>query len=360
MPLDKEFPCSGDTVYGHYNPFEVDAIVPYPTVGSQDEVGTLESLRLYSRCLTIAGHFLQYEAGDLSGKFGQLNNLEQLAQEWSDSNLPVLGLNSIIGRSVVIHRMENNYRWSCATIKPKVSKTSREIAAIASFDDPRNLIVGYVRFRQVEFFDGSLSDAWIETYLKHRDTNKKVTYGHNWSVYVNQVGADAFNTVDSVRCIASGFLWNPFLAKLDEQYKSQCNPKNSLKCALGDIAGRNGPLVVGGDRQVYSDPNLPFTGNFSVLNRALIISMANNSNTPLACANIKLDKHLISNIVVQKIPAFTVAKFMHHMRTLLNAAEWLVVAEVQKIRELSNNECVQILVHFYGTQGRRAPLRANY
>lgn len=325
--MDKEFPCSGDTVYGHFNPFEIDSsIVPYPSVGSVD----------------------QYETGDLSGKFGFLNNLDEKKSEFIDFNLPVLGVNSVIGRSLVVHKRDNNFRWSCGTIRPKVGKTSREIVAIASFDDPRNLIFGYVRFRQIEFFDGSLSDTWIETYLKHRDTNKKPSYGHKWSIYVNSVGADAFNAIDSVRCIAGGYLWNPYLSKLDDSYEVDCNPKNTLKCALGDLKGRNGPLVIGGDRQVYSDSNLPFTGNYSVLNRALIISMHNYSNTVLACANIKLDKHLISNIVIQKIPAFTVAKFMHHMRSLLSAPEWLVVAEVQKTKDLSNNECVQILVHFYG------------
>lgn len=328
--MDKEFPCSGDTVYGHYNPFEFDtSIIPAPGLGSVDE----------------------YETGDLSGKFGLLSDLDQKSMEFIDFNLPVLGPYSVIGRSMVIHKHANNFRWSCATIKPKVSKTSREIVSIASFDDPRNLVLGYVRFRQVEYFDGSLSNTWIESNLKYRDTNnKKISYGHRWSVFVNSVGADAYNTVDSVRCLAGGYIWNPYLAKLDDLYKSLCTQKNALRCALGDLTGRNGPLVIGGDKQIHSDTNLPFTGNFSVLNRALIISMANNSNTVLACANIKLDKHLLSNIVIQKIPAFTVAKFMQHMRSLLNIADWLAVAEVQKTRDLNNNECVQILVHFYGNK----------
>ncbi|KAI2803497.1 hypothetical protein BLOT_007628 [Blomia tropicalis] len=338
VPLDKEFPCSGDTVYGHYNPFDTESqIVPYPSVGSVDE----------------------YETGDLSGKFGLLDNLAERTSEFIDSNLPVIGVNSVIGRSLVVHKKDNNFRWSCATIRPKVGKTSREIVSIASFDDPRNLIYGYVRFRQVEYFDGSLSNAWIETYLKHRSTNKKITYGHNWSIFVNSVGADAFNAIDSVRCLAGGFLWNPYLAKIDESYQSDCNPQNGLRCALGDLSGRNGPLAIGGDRQIYSDTSLPFTGNFSAMNRALIISMQNGSTTALACANIKLDKHLISNIVIQKIPAFTVAKFMSHMRTLLNAADWLVVAEVQKAKELSNNECIQILVHFYGDEAWRLQSEFN-
>ncbi|KAH9530052.1 hypothetical protein DERF_003891 [Dermatophagoides farinae] len=308
VPLDKEFPCSGDILYGHYNPFEIDSqIGPLPSIGSVDE----------------------YETGDLSGKFG---------------------INSVIGRSIVIHREENNFRWTCATIKPKVAKNEREIIAIASFDDPRNLIQGYIRFRQIEYWDGSLSDTWIETYLAYRGSNKKTTYGHKWSVYVNQVGADAYNQIDSVRCLAGGFLWNPFLVSIDKSYKHECNPKHPLRCALGDISGRHEPLVIGGDRRIYSDVNLPLVGNNSIINRALVISMQNQSDTSLACTNIKLDKHLLSTIVVQKVPAFTVAKFMHHMRLKLNTTEWLVVPEIQKAKEMNNDECIQIMVHFYGDE----------
>lgn len=330
VPMDKEFPCSGDILYGHYNPFEIDSLIgPLPSIGSVDE----------------------YETGDLSGKFGLLNNLGSLINEYADFSLPLKGINSVIGRSVVIHKEENNFRWACSTIKPKVQKGQREVLAIASFDDPRNLVQGYVRFRQIEYWDGSLSDTWIETYLSYRDNNKKTTYGHKWSIYVNQVGADAYNQIDSVRCLAGGFLWNPYLSNTESKnYKTDCNPKNPLRCALGDLSGRHEPLVIGGDRQVYSDINLPLVGNNSIINRALVISMRNHSETALACTNIKMDKHLLSTIVVQKVPAFTVAKFMHHMRLKLNATEWLVVPEIQKSKELNNDECIQIMVHFYGDE----------
>lgn len=34
---------------------------------------------------------------------------------------------------------------------------------------------------------------------------------HKWSVYVNQVGADAEVRSEKTRCIAAGYLWNPYL-----------------------------------------------------------------------------------------------------------------------------------------------------
>lgn len=324
--MDKEFPCSADTVHGHYDPFEVDSSIgPFPGIGSTDE----------------------YQTGDLSGKYGLIDNVERVHKNVLDSNLPVLGVNSVVGRSIVFFK-KDNYQWACGTINPVLGKKDREISAIASFDDPRHLVHGYVMFKQIEYYDGSLSDVSIEVSLKHRDKNKKVTYGHSWQIYVNPVGADAYNGVDSVRCLAGGYIWNPYLAKMDDVYKKVCNVRQPLQCALGDLSGRLGPLSIGGDRGVYSDSVLPFTGNYSVLNRALVIFRNNNTQTPLACTNIKLNKHLTSNVVIQKNPNFSVAKFMQHMREQISTSEWLVAAEVQKTKEIKNNECVQILVHFYG------------
>jgi len=85
----------------------------------------------------------------------------------------------------------------------------------------------------------------------------------------------------------------------------------------------------------------------------LLYSKKNGSSIPIACANIKPDIHLVSNVAVKKNPAFTVAKFMHHMRTLLNTTDWLIVADVQFTKEIVNNECVQLSVNFYGSEAHK-------
>jgi hypothetical protein len=330
VPIDKEFPCSSDAVYGHYNPFGIDvAVGPSPKVGSVD----------------------QYEVGDLSGKFGPLDNKMKERIEFIDLNLALHGQNSIIGRSVVIHKKEKSFRWVCGTIRAEEKKDkAREIVALASFDEPRNLISGYIRFKQFEYDDGGMSDTWMEIDLRYPGlNNRNITHGHEWAIYVNQVGEDAFNQIDSVRCLAAGYRWNPYLSKDDiETYKKHCNPSNALRCAMGDLSGRHGPLSIGSDRKIVSDINIPFTGNYSVMGRSIVIFKNNGSSIPIACANIKPDIHLVSSVAIKKNPAFTVAKFMHHMRSLLNTTDWLVVADVQATKEIINNECVQLTVNFYG------------
>lgn len=336
VPADREFPCSSDSVYGHYNPLRIDVSVgPLPGASTTD----------------------QYELGDISGKFGLLTHMPMAKLEFVDHNLPLFGTNSIIGRSIVIHKKEKSSRWVCGTIQVDVDKQkAREVVAIASFDDPRHAVSGYVRFKQIEYKDGSLSPTWMEVSLRHGGSgqgagqhNRNVTEGHSWSIFVNQVGADAFNDVPTVKCLAAGFKWNPYLSASDNKYyKTDCNPHNILRCEMGDLTGKHGPLVIGGKRIQISDENLPLVGNFSIINRSLVIFTEKRNNLKMACANIKPDVHLVSSIAVRRHPTFTVARFMDHVRDSLESAPWLISPDLDQTKLIINGECIQISIHFYG------------
>lgn len=75
-------PCSNENVMGHFNPYGMN-ISTSPSPGN----GTVD----------------QYEIGDISGKFGSLADQNQFENSYKDSNMPLSGPNSIIGRSLVIH-----------------------------------------------------------------------------------------------------------------------------------------------------------------------------------------------------------------------------------------------------------------
>lgn len=85
--------CSQQFTGGHWNPHNV--MYSAPVVNGSDD---------------------QYESGDLSGKFGSLSKLNAISMTYVDQNLPLFGANSVIGRSVVIHRDEDGSRWTCANI----------------------------------------------------------------------------------------------------------------------------------------------------------------------------------------------------------------------------------------------------
>ena len=84
-------PCGPAATGGHFNPLNVPAGACSPATPNLCEMG------------------------DLSGKHGELLNL--VTADWTkyDSYLPLSGTNSIIGRSVVIHKPDGS-RWVCADI----------------------------------------------------------------------------------------------------------------------------------------------------------------------------------------------------------------------------------------------------
>ncbi|CAB0029439.1 unnamed protein product [Trichogramma brassicae] len=195
VEIDLEFPCDDTTLYGHWNPLGVDPnAAPPPTTGSSD----------------------QYELGDLSGKFGTLDGRKHYDSVYNDTQLPLFGPRSIIGRSIVVHKKEKNLRWACTTIERGYSPAeAREIRAIASFHHPNGFAYGYIRMTQLIYKDGSQSDTVIEVNLRHPGKyNTNVTRNHNWAIYVNPVGVDATVKVRNTRCVAGGYRWNPYFTQL--------------------------------------------------------------------------------------------------------------------------------------------------
>lgn len=147
------FPCEATTIYDHWNPRNVNPKgSPPPQEGSTDA----------------------YEMGDLSGKFGTLDHLTDLVASYNDTNIPLFGYETVLGRSIVIHKKMKNVRWACSSLERGYSpQESREIRAIASFHHPKGHAYGYMRFRQLIHSDGSKSDTTIEVNLRHPGVNDR-------------------------------------------------------------------------------------------------------------------------------------------------------------------------------------------
>ena len=85
----------------------------------------------------------------------------------------------------------------------------------------------------------------------------------------------------------------------------------------------------------------------------MVIFGKEGSMNKLGCANLKLDIHLIRHVTVRKFPGFTTGQFMNHMRELLNATDWVIQSDRQAEREILSGQCVQMTVHFFGTDAHR-------
>lgn len=147
------FPCESSTIYDHWNPRNVNhKTSPISTEGSTD----------------------LYEMGDLSGKFGMLDHLTEYMAFFNDTNIPLFGYETVLGRSVVIHKKVKNVRWACSSLQRGYSpQESREIRGIASFHHPKGYAYGYMRFTQLIHNDGSKSDTTIEVNLRHPGQNDR-------------------------------------------------------------------------------------------------------------------------------------------------------------------------------------------
>lgn len=349
MMNDREFPCSNDSLYEIYDPYDNENSLRLPPSAHYGTLATVDRVKV----------------GDMSRKHGTFEGLSSVQKTYVDANAPLFAPHSIIGRSLVLRAAVNDFRWVCGNIELDYDKgSSREIIGLASFDDPHSKVAGYVRFTQLEYKDGSLSDTFVQVDLRMQDDGVhelETSAGHNWAIFVNQVGADAFIPAEDVRCIAAGFKWNPYQAQDNlETYSSSCTSTEQLACAMGDLGTRHGSLVLGpNNRRTVSDSNLPLVGNYSIMGRSLIIFDNKRPSVKLACTNIFPDIHLKSNVVIKRTPSFTVARFVEQMRSLLGAAEWLMVPELKVTKSVANGECVQMTIHFYGQKAHQMQVELN-
>lgn len=334
-----EFPCADSAVYGHFNPLGIaKGTAPPPTEGTHD----------------------QYEVGDLSGKYGTLEGEFGRKAFYNDTNLPLFGHTSVMGRSVVIHKKEGDFRWFCGNIIWGYAPSeATQVSAIASFHHPLGFAWGYIRMRQLIYHDGSFGETFMEVSLRHPGANNRnVTRGHNWSIYVNPVSVDASVKFFQSRCVAGGYRWNPYLIHLAqpnavEFYDKECTPEFPLRCEVGDLSGRLGTVDMGDKKQVFVDSNLPLAGEHSAMRRSIVIHNERGRVERYACANIEPDDDIIKWANIRKTPRFSPITFMNTIREVLNCPEWFLQMDLSTVTESKDSECVSFLIHFMGPEARQ-------
>ena len=331
-----QFPCTGDAVGGHYNPWNTESGEVHP---NQTAPATQD----------------QFQVGDLSGKYGVLDDLLSVKEVHNDTNLPMFGVNSILGRSIVIHKKHSGERWACSSIGWGWDPDeARQVTAIASFHHPNGFAWGYIRFSQVVYNDGSQTETVIQVRLKHPGkTNKEQTDGHDWAIWVNPVGHDAAIKPKIARCTAGGYRWNPTFIQLADPndhgfYSEQCGRQTPLRCEVGDLSGRHGKISVGGRAFVFSDANLPLHGDWFHNAIGKSIHIKDSDGSPLACANIEPDKDIIKYAVIRTLSGFNLAQFMEEVQTVMGVPDWFLFTDSRETKSLHEGKCLQILLHFRG------------
>ena len=253
--------CSPDDVSGHLNPFNIDINSPaYPAPGS----GTPD----------------QYEIGDISGKFGMLDGMASYNFTYYDPNLPMFGVNSIVGRSMVIHKnLPGGPRWICSTIWADYNM----LTAVVTFKYP---VIGHMVFRQMN--NSWYAETQIYAELNYGDSTTR-TIDHDWHIHSLQVGDDML--ASQGRCSSVGPHYNPYHVSLVGDYNTACNSQNQFRCELGDLVGKHIQLNVrseSGKAQKYffTDKQLPLSGPQSIIGKSVVIHDANSGGGRLSCGNV--------------------------------------------------------------------------
>ncbi|XP_060606664.1 uncharacterized protein LOC132758969 isoform X1 [Ruditapes philippinarum] len=262
--LKEEAVCSNAHVGGHFNPFKVGTggVYPSPALTTPDK----------------------YEVGDISGKFGLMTSMNSYVKNMTDPNMQLFGKNTIIGRSVVIHKSLDGSRWICASIWP--SDDIPMTTAYARFTYP---VIGYIVLRQPK--DMWYAETQIYAELDYAAASTSPTVNHNWHVHETSMGDDMLSQTG--RCQSVGPHYNPYSVYLSGDYTTMCNSYNQFRCELGDLSGKHGKLNIrsnlGGKlRYFFSDMQLPLSGPQTIVGKSIVIHDANAGGGRLACGNVML------------------------------------------------------------------------
>jgi hypothetical protein len=193
--------------------------------------------------------------GDLSGKHGTLP--ASASSSHSDYMLPLTGRDSIMFRSIVIHRADGT-KWMTSQIMPK-GKDVQTLMAMFKQDYGTYAVLANVTLFQVK------DDPWSPAAVMFHGQYNQGSSGYTgeWHVHEN-VGAD-----DNI-CEDVGDHYNPFGATMG------CSPLLPEYCEVGDLAGKHGLLTMPSPfsppaTYFYTDMQLPLTGNFSVKGQAFVL-----------------------------------------------------------------------------------------
>lgn len=269
-------PCSDAVILGHFNPLMWNTSEsPAPGLGTVD----------------------QYEIGDISGKFGFLTGNNDFKANYEDSDMPLTGPYSIVGRSLVVHAI-NGSRIRCADISAERNTDGQLTIARAVFSGG---VTGTVWLRQQMFPDGSTSDVSLEVDLQLSSTRNKPEA----SLFITTNSVDANDSL----CNSVGSTFNPFDM---QSTNSSCSLENPLSCVVGEISARQGPVSLT-ERHLYTDSIIQLSGDFTVVHRSLMLT---NGSNIMACATI-IPESSSAKLVFPSVPDFNRFDFRRRVADVL-------------------------------------------
>ena len=90
----------------------------------------------------------------------------------------------------------------------------------------------------------------------------------------------------------------------EDLYRQECGPDLPLRCYVGDLSARLGPIDIGLERRIFVDSNFPLEGTVSALGKSIVIKDKNFGSLRFACANIEPDYDIVKYANIRRPPRF--------------------------------------------------------
>ena len=201
--------------------------------------------------------------GDLSGKFGALDGPHN-HESHVDTNLPLFGSHTIIGRSITIHASDGS-RLMCSTIEFALPTVVHTVL----LGDGNS-----IRFEQAAGYPTE-SPTTILLNLESYPEEE----GHGWAILENRV--------NSLDCDMGGDYYNPLGVQPSNCTVDLTDEEKMEQCEVGNLAGKHGTLDLPASNVAFADAYLPLSGQkHSIRYRSAALYGADNSMEVLDCGNL--------------------------------------------------------------------------
>ncbi|XP_065883398.1 uncharacterized protein [Dysidea avara] len=274
----------GDS-YGLYildYPTNRDAQNPCDDLGDiYDPDGNLGTSNYTERCR--ADH-TQCAIGDLATRHGGFNATDEFIDFGRDFNLPTSGPRSVVGRSIVVRRLDgDDSNLACSNIE--VPTQSRVLRGRFSTVMSGDVFIILPRYDYVDYTKNEKTLIIVD--LERIDGGPPNTNMHGWQIQRGY--ADSGNECDKL---------DPILGQRTVRVGDDtCSESNHRTCPLGDLTAKCGTLSVVNNRmRAFCTDNQLGLVSFSTLDRAVLSILAPLSNRIMEC--VQLEEQRPSGVII--------------------------------------------------------------
>ena len=213
-----------------------------------------------------------FHIGDLSSRHGSLRGMKQIDQKFVDHNLPLFGINTVEGRSIVFYN-EDGMLSSCYNLTSDIPYYTYE----SHLHNPSTLSKSKFVFRQ------AIGDNTNPTFL----TVKSSSQGESWP---------AESEMGYGRQHSYGIhLWKSNdCAYVGGHFRDASEPceNGERRCEIGDLSTKYKPIPSFNNSTLhFTDLLLPMKGKLGIEGRSVVI-YANMSGEMYMCAEVLQSKNI--------------------------------------------------------------------